>query len=177
MYGSFWFAPILHGITTTWARIAPSTEIRSLLLKTGVDMTTSFPVNVSMMIACQNQFREAPSGIFEYIYIRLCIAQNLLPALIDLTVLALVSHCSHTLLTLLLLTGVEKLSHYDAVAQNLWPSVKAGWCFWPWYGMLMYSVVPLHYRVLFLNAGSFFWNGFLGWRFQGVKGEGPKESE
>jgi hypothetical protein len=52
-YGALWFAPVLHGITTMWARVLPSTSIPSLVTKLVVDMTTSFPINVSVMLAAQ----------------------------------------------------------------------------------------------------------------------------
>ena len=52
-YGALWFAPVLHAITTTWARMLPSATIPSLATKLVVDMTTSFPVNVSVMLAAQ----------------------------------------------------------------------------------------------------------------------------
>ena len=50
-YGALFFAPVMHFVTTTWARILPSTTIPSLLCKTMIDMTTVFPVNVSVILS------------------------------------------------------------------------------------------------------------------------------
>jgi hypothetical protein len=32
--------------------------------------------------------------------------------------------------------------------------------------MAMYGVVPMHYRVLFLNTFSYVWNTYLIWRYE-----------
>ena len=119
-YGGCVFAPVLHTVTTTWHRVLPSTALPALVLKTVVDMTTSFPVNMAANICVQSVARHG-------------------------------------------YRGPEPLA--DAVRGNLWPAVTAGWQFWPLASMAMYGAVPLHYRVLFLNANSFFWNAFLVWRF------------
>lgn len=56
----------------------------------------------------------------------------------------------------------------ERVRANLWPILKAGWCVWWPMNMIMYSsLVPLHYRVLFVNCGSFFWNAFTVFTFKG----------
>lgn len=52
-YGGLTFAPVLHLVTTTWARILPSTSVAALALKSVIDMTTSFPFNLSAMIGLQ----------------------------------------------------------------------------------------------------------------------------
>jgi hypothetical protein len=54
-YGGLWFGPLLHGITTTWARILPSTSAPAIVFKTVIDMTTSFPLNLSAMISLQGK--------------------------------------------------------------------------------------------------------------------------
>ncbi len=53
----------------------------------------------------------------------------------------------------------------QSVQNNLWPSWTAGLCVWPPYTMLMHTLIPLHYRVLWMNVGSLFWNGFMIFRF------------
>jgi hypothetical protein len=58
LYGGLWFAPLLHGITTTWARILPSTSAPAIVFKTVIDMTTSFPVNLSAMLSLQAMVRK-----------------------------------------------------------------------------------------------------------------------
>ena len=50
---------------------------------------------------------------------------------------------------------------YEAVQSNLWPSLLAGWAFWGPYSVVNYGFIPLHYRVLCLNIGSFGWNYFM----------------
>eukprot|EP00441_Pelagodinium_beii_P020455 CAMPEP_0197677796 /NCGR_PEP_ID=MMETSP1338-20131121/88972_1 /TAXON_ID=43686 ORGANISM="Pelagodinium beii, Strain RCC1491" /NCGR_SAMPLE_ID=MMETSP1338 /ASSEMBLY_ACC=CAM_ASM_000754 /LENGTH=154 /DNA_ID=CAMNT_0043258661 /DNA_START=110 /DNA_END=571 /DNA_ORIENTATION=- len=52
-YGSFCFAPIVHSVTCMWARLLPSTSLPHVAFKAAVDCLTSFPVNVSAMIALQ----------------------------------------------------------------------------------------------------------------------------
>jgi hypothetical protein len=57
-YGGLFFAPLLHGITTTWARILPSTSAPAIVFKTVIDMTTSFPVNLTAMVSLQALVRK-----------------------------------------------------------------------------------------------------------------------
>ena len=45
-YGACWYAPFMHVVTTTWGRVLPSTAVPSLMLKSGVDVSTSFVVNL-----------------------------------------------------------------------------------------------------------------------------------
>ena len=53
-YGSLWFAPVMHVVTTRfWPAVLPSTAPGALALKAGVDMITSFPMNLSYMLAVQ----------------------------------------------------------------------------------------------------------------------------
>ena len=120
IYGGLQFAPVLHFVTTSWERVLPSKSLPALAFKTIVDMTTSFPVNLSSMIALQSILRGESADVGDVV---------------------------------------------DSVKKNIWPSIKAGWTFWPVMTVLMYSVVPLHYRVLFLNFGSFGWNFFMVYRF------------
>ena len=94
----------------------PSKSAPALAFKAAVDMTTSFPVNLSAMIALQSIVRGDAK------------------------------------------TADEAIS---AVRANLWPCIKRGWMFWPAVTVMMYAVVPLHYRVLFLNGGSLLWNTFF----------------
>ena len=116
-YGALWFAPVLHGMTTMCSRVLPSTTITSLVTKSVVDMTTSFPVNVSAMLAAQAYLR-----------------------------------------------GENEIK--GAIELNVYASVTDGWLFWTLMSLIMYSMIPLRYRVAFLNAGSFGWNGWLAYRFR-----------
>ena len=56
-YGGVTFAPILHYVTTTWMKVMPSKSPQALCFKMAVDMTTSFPLNLSIMIALQSFVR------------------------------------------------------------------------------------------------------------------------
>ena len=56
-YGACCFAPVIHFVTTTWARILPSTSFGALCIKTGVDMTTAFPLNLSVMLSMNSLAR------------------------------------------------------------------------------------------------------------------------
>ena len=117
-YGSLWFAPILHVVTTTWARILPSTSLPALGFKALIDMTTSFPINISFMMGLQSYVRDPEADII------------------------------------------------DSVRRNFWPSYTAGLILWPGATMLNYGIVPLRFRVLFLNTLSLGWNFYLVSRFQ-----------
>ena len=52
-YGACWFAPVMHAVTTGWARYVPSTSFGPLVFKVSVDMLVAFPINISAMIALQ----------------------------------------------------------------------------------------------------------------------------
>ena len=115
-YGALWFAPVMHGVTTGWAKVLPSTSAGSLAFKTVVDMLTSFPVNLCAVISAQAISQGKP--------VMPSLERNVVPGLLD------------------------------------------GWRFWPVWSIVMYGVVPLHYRVLWLNTGSFGWNAYLIWRVE-----------
>ena len=44
---------------------------------------------------------------------------------------------------------------------SAWPCLKAGWKFWPFAHLLTYSVVPLHLRVLWVDALEIAWVAIL----------------
>ena len=121
-YGALWFAPVMHCVTTTWSRVLPATTVGALVCKTLVDMTTVFPVNVSVMLGL-NCFAREPG------------------------------------------TNHSVASIQESIQQNFWPSYSKGWLVWPFVGVTMYRFVPLPYRVLYINSVSFFWNGYLCFRF------------
>ena len=52
-YGAFWYAPIMHVVTTTWGRLLPSTTVLSLAFKSSVDMCTVIPVHLAAVISVQ----------------------------------------------------------------------------------------------------------------------------
>ena len=119
-YGFFWFAPVIHLVTTTWARVLPSTSFGALTFKTIFDMTTSFPINVSVMLGMNALARQ------------------------------------------------PEVNPLDSIYDNFWPSYTKGWMVWPFVGFTMYRYIPLSYRVLYVNTVSFFWNGYLCFRFKNV---------
>ena len=121
-YGALVFAPVIHFVTTTWARVLPSTTLRALFLKTTVDMTTVFPFNVSVMLGMNAVARNDADPI-------------------------------------------------NSIQNNFWPSYSAGWAVWPLVGLTMYRWIPLPYRVLYVNSISFFWNGYLCFRFTDEKSD------
>ncbi|CAE8690773.1 unnamed protein product [Polarella glacialis] len=57
-YGGLCFAPVLHFVTNTWARILPSMGILSVGFKALVDCITSFPFNLSAGIGIQLMSRK-----------------------------------------------------------------------------------------------------------------------
>lgn len=66
-YGACWFAPVLHGVTTTWARILPATTFSALSFKTIVDMTTVFPINVSVMLGMNAVARQPDASAMDVV--------------------------------------------------------------------------------------------------------------
>ena len=45
--------------------------------------------------------------------------------------------------------------------QKLWPTLKANWTVWPLVHLCTFSLIPLNYRVLWVNCANFLWSGFL----------------
>ena len=48
----------------------------------------------------------------------------------------------------------EEIDPLESIRRNLWPTLKVGWAFWGPVNVAMYGLVPMHYRVLFLNVFS-----------------------
>lgn len=44
---------------------------------------------------------------------------------------------------------------------NLLPTLKVGWKVWPIVAALNFTIMPVRYRVFFINIIGFFWNTFL----------------
>ncbi len=120
-YGSLCFSPVLHFVTTRWAKVLPSKAAPALVFKTVVDMTTSLPFNLSVMLLFQSIARQK-EGVMD--------------------------------------------EHIEAVKSNIVPAVFGGWKFWPVVTMSMHAIVPVPYRVLYLNGASFFWNAWMISRFE-----------
>ena len=54
----------------------------------------------------------------------------------------------------------------DGIKRNLWPTWRLGVLYWGPLNLCMYGLVPMHYRVLFLNTFSYIWNTILIWRYK-----------
>ena len=54
----------------------------------------------------------------------------------------------------------------ENVKWNILPSILAAWTYWPLIIFGNLSLVPMAYRVFFVNIGSIFWNLYLSWRNQ-----------
>ena len=76
-YGSMTSAPVLHFVTTRWAKILPSQSLKAVTLKSVVDMASSFPFNLSVMIGIQSLIRTR--GDINQVVVR----YNLWPSLLD----------------------------------------------------------------------------------------------
>ncbi|RYG44337.1 Mpv17/PMP22 family protein [archaeon] len=48
-----------------------------------------------------------------------------------------------------------------SVEQKLWPTLKVNWLVWPTLQAINFSIVPLPYRILFVNTASLFWSAYL----------------
>ena len=74
----------------------------------------------------------------------------------------------------------EKLSDAGKdAAEKLWPTLQANWMVWPFVHVCTFSLIPLNYRVLWVNCANFLWSGFLSMQAHaqvkpppGAKGEG-----
>lgn len=61
-YGGLLFAPVMHTVFAFWARAVPSQTIGATVFKVCVDMGTSFPVNISALMALQALAKAPPVG-------------------------------------------------------------------------------------------------------------------
>jgi protein Mpv17 len=47
------------------------------------------------------------------------------------------------------------------VQDKLWPTLKVNWIVWPILQAVNMSMVPLQYRLLYINVCSLFWSAYL----------------
>lgn len=52
-YGGLWFAPVMHNVFAAWSQVLPSTTLKATCFKVTVDMMTSFPVNITVLMSAQ----------------------------------------------------------------------------------------------------------------------------
>lgn len=48
-----------------------------------------------------------------------------------------------------------------AIQEKLWPTLKVNWVVWPVLQGINMSMVPLQYRLLYINFCSLFWSAYL----------------
>jgi len=80
--------------------------------------------------------------------------------LLDQTLFGLYINGAYTVLTELL-KGTPPAAVWRRVRDTSWPSLRASWKFWPAVHALTYSVVPVHMRVLWIDAVEVVWVGIL----------------
>ena len=51
--------------------------------------------------------------------------------------------------------GIQKIK------DKLWPTLQVNWVVWPVLQGVNLSVVPLQYRILYINVCSLFWSAYL----------------
>lgn len=49
----------------------------------------------------------------------------------------------------------------SAVETKLWPTLKVNWVVWPALSAINLGLVPIQYRLLFVNFASLFWSAYL----------------
>ena len=57
--------------------------------------------------------------------------------------------------------GLPLHAALESAKRKLFPTLKVNWVVWPIVHSLTFSVIPLHYRVLFVSVAAFFWACFL----------------
>ena len=60
-----------------------------------------------------------------------------------------------------LLEGSGFAGAKEKCSTKLFGAVKGAWKFWPAINAINFSIVPMHFRVLYMNVMSVFWSGYL----------------
>ncbi|CAJ0962832.1 unnamed protein product, partial [Mesorhabditis belari] len=55
---------------------------------------------------------------------------------------------------------------YALVSRDWWPLWKTGLMFWPFFQLVNFSIVPIHYRVVTTNSAGLLWNCYVSYRTQ-----------
>ena len=55
----------------------------------------------------------------------------------------------------------EPAKGVTAIQEKLWPTLQVNWVVWPVLQAVNMSVVPLQYRLLYINVASLFWSAYL----------------
>ena len=70
-------------------------------------------------------------------------------------------NCGFFFATTMMSSGGDVQKSLDSITEKLWPTLKVNWTVWPVLTAFNLSVVPLPYRILFINFCSLFWSAFL----------------
>lgn len=72
------------------------------------------------------------------------------------------------------LTNGKGLSNtYEALKSKLWPTLCDNWKVWPFLMAINFSIVPIHWRVMYANIFGMFWAAYLSF-VQNVKSNKTK---
>ena len=69
-------------------------------------------------------------------------------------------NCGFFFTTTLMETG-DASAGVQKIKDKLWPTLKVNWVVWPVLQAVNLSVVPLQYRILYINFCSIFWSAYL----------------
>jgi hypothetical protein len=69
-------------------------------------------------------------------------------------------NCGFFFTTTLMETG-DASAGIQKIKDKLWPTLKVNWVVWPVLQGINLSVVPLQYRILYINFCSIFWSAYL----------------
>lgn len=50
---------------------------------------------------------------------------------------------------------------WENLQENFWPTMIVNWKIWPAAQLINFTIIPLHYRLLFANSVGLFWNCYL----------------
>ncbi len=82
-----------------------------------------------------------------------------LPPLTQLTWTVFIN-CGFFWATTVMETG-DSAAGVKKIQDKLWPTLKVNWVVWPVLQAVNLSVVPLQYRILYINFCSLFWSAYL----------------
>jgi len=69
-------------------------------------------------------------------------------------------NCAFFFTSTLMATG-DPAAGVAAIQEKLWPTLKVNWLFWPGIVAINVALVPIQYRILFVNFISLFWSAYL----------------
>jgi protein Mpv17 len=69
-------------------------------------------------------------------------------------------NCGFFWTTTVMETG-DSAAGFKKIEDKLWPTLKVNWVVWPVLQAVNLSVVPLPFRILYINFCSLFWSAYL----------------